>query len=218
MATWMAHFRIAENLLSYLPEIDREAFLVGSIGPDCGEPNADWTDFSPPSSITHWTPGGRKLHCNYEAFYDAYLAKPQPRDKFSFYLAYCLHLISDVLWTKNAALPNAKKFQRRFDTEDGFIWKVKRDWYDQDHLFLKENPGFPAFHMFANIRNFKNKYLDYYSDDAFEKQIAYITAFYKKSSDSLNREFPYLTKDEMDLFVESTTNELLKTLKEKEIL
>ena len=54
MASWMVHLRIADELLNKLDGIDETAFIVGSIAPDSGVPNADWSVFSPPKSVTHF--------------------------------------------------------------------------------------------------------------------------------------------------------------------
>lgn len=53
MATWIAHFRIAERLLQDWPHLDAPAFVIGNVAPDSGRPNHDWTSFDPPKSVTH---------------------------------------------------------------------------------------------------------------------------------------------------------------------
>ncbi|MHA2475019.1 MAG: hypothetical protein ACXAES_17490, partial [Promethearchaeota archaeon] len=55
MATWGAHFRIAENLLKKYPKLNRELFAIGNIAPDGGVPNDDWSAFTPSKEITHFT-------------------------------------------------------------------------------------------------------------------------------------------------------------------
>lgn len=41
MATWIAHLRIAENILEDSKDIQREAFVADSIAPDAGVPNEE---------------------------------------------------------------------------------------------------------------------------------------------------------------------------------
>lgn len=53
MATWIAHLRIAENLLKKY-DFEIESFLVGNIGPDSGVPVEESSEFDPPKRITHW--------------------------------------------------------------------------------------------------------------------------------------------------------------------
>ncbi|MFT9493878.1 hypothetical protein [Anaerosolibacter sp.] len=55
MATWGAHIRIAETILKIYIDLDEKSFLIGNVGPDCGEPNKDWSEFSPPKKVSHWT-------------------------------------------------------------------------------------------------------------------------------------------------------------------
>lgn len=46
MATWIAHLRIAENILRNGRGLDKTAFVSGNIAPDAGVPNEDWSIFS----------------------------------------------------------------------------------------------------------------------------------------------------------------------------
>ena len=57
--------------------------------------------------------------------------------------------------------------------------------------------------------------MDEFSSDAFDNRRKYITSFYLQGKDGLDREYPYLSKAEMDAFVERTTEEILHTLKKK---
>src|SRR5262245_39081459 len=54
MGTWISHLRIAENLLAQIPGLDEVAFAYGNLAPDSGLPNADWTIFDPPKTVTHF--------------------------------------------------------------------------------------------------------------------------------------------------------------------
>jgi hypothetical protein len=44
MAAWISHRRIADHFLERIEGADRIDFIVGNIGPDCGEQNADRYD------------------------------------------------------------------------------------------------------------------------------------------------------------------------------
>ncbi|HHW31973.1 MAG TPA: zinc dependent phospholipase C family protein [Clostridiaceae bacterium] len=198
MATWMSHFRIAEYFLDKLENISEIEFIVGNIGPDCGEPNSDWSEFTPPREITHWRNERSEFGVDLDGFYNQYLA--EPNRYFSFYLGYYIHLLADIEWEKQISCPKINKFKSEFEKNKHFIWDMKKDWYDLDHLFLKEHPTFKVFLVFSMIDEFPNKYLDYYSDTAIIRQIKFITNFYKNYSGDLNREFIYLTKEEMDKY------------------
>ncbi|MGL5152727.1 MAG: zinc dependent phospholipase C family protein [Clostridium sp.] len=219
MATWVSHFRIANYFLDKL-QVEHKNFIVGNIGPDCGEPNEDWTSFSPSSSITHFTPTGSKSKIKYEDFYEKYLSDTTnlTKESYSFYLGYYIHLLTDVNYSKNIAKPKVNYFIKEIDSLPKLIQLMKEDWYDLDHLYLQTNPDFYPFKVFSNIKDFKNVYLDFYSDTAFIKQITYITSFYKASHDNLNREYPYLNKNEMDNFVLNCCKEIESILKDKEII
>ena len=80
--------------------------------------------------------------------------------------------------------------------------------YDLDHLYYKEHPNFRAFEIYAAVTVFPNKYLDYFSEGAFENKIEYITNFYRNFNGELDREYPYFTKADMDNFVEKAINEI----------
>lgn len=260
MASWMVHFRIADIIMDELTELNSKSYLVGNIGPDCGEANEDWSVFTPSSEITHWAPGGKKEKCDYNLFYEL-IVYPQmnvvnelrklnkyqcnckshcgtdqsnsyesgnqqnfkddfskENDRLSFYIGYYIHLLTDVLWVKKIANRIHEKWSDKFQEDPNFIWEVKNDWYDLDHLFLKKNPNFRSFQLFREIQSLNNIYLDYYSNDAFTKQISYITGFYSEEHNNLVREYTYLAEDEMDNFVQEATKRIIEDLKDKDII
>ena len=47
LATWVTHFRIAEQLLKKKAPVSTVQFLVGNIGPDCGLIGQDGTPTPP---------------------------------------------------------------------------------------------------------------------------------------------------------------------------
>lgn len=200
MATWITHFRIADYFLDRIPGIDPEAFIVGNIGPDCGVPNADWSAFSPPAQVTHWNEEGKD--CRSDAFAAKYLhgTHTSPRTR-SFLLGYYIHLLTDNEWSHRVYRPKRSQYQAQFDSDKDFIWQFKRDWYDLDHLYLKEHPDFRAFHIFASVGEFYDDALEYFPKDAYTRQIGFITRFYREFDGDLDHEYPYLNKGEMDDFV-----------------
>jgi hypothetical protein len=216
MATWMTHLRIADHILDRIGGLCAAEFLAGNIGPDCGEPNRDWSAFSPPREVSHWYGEGGATR--EEEFYDTYVA-PRAEDggRFSFYLGYYVHLLADIDWGRWVYYPKKELFAAEFDTKDSLVRAFKRDWYDIDHMFLHKNPGFRAFGIFSGITGFENIYLDYYSWDALQKQIDYISGFYRNHEGSLEHEYPYLNKAEMDAFVADAIADIGGTLRGKGI-
>lgn len=204
MATWIAHMRIAEYFMKKCKSLNCPEFLVGNIGPDCGVPNEDWSAFSPDKSVSHWNTGdGKKIDA--EDFKSKYLK--QSDDRYAFYLGYYFHLLTDIEWSKFYRQKKTESiYAEGLNADKGFIWTIKKDWYGQDHLYLKNHPECVFFEVFAKITSFENKYFDFYPDDAFIRQINYITNFYLTTEEDPDREFPYLTKVEMDRFVNDTIN------------
>ncbi len=206
MATWMAHLRIAEKLLERYPGLDRKCFLVGSIGPDAGVPNEDYTEFSPPKTISHWYDAAGRIDA--EDFRRKYLINIQDysKDEISFYLGYYVHLLSDLEWNK---LYHKKKeepiYKDNLAADPRFIWTIKDDWYGQDAVFLMEHPNTFFHREFVHITEFPNKYFDFFPPEAFTKSLRRIIHSYLTMVEDPNREFKYLTKEEMNRYVEEST-------------
>lgn len=217
MASWMVHFRIADRLMDYL-KVYEEEFIVGNIGPDCGEPNEDWSAFYPSANVTHWKETEDKSGIKSEDFYNTYINSNIEISKKSFYLGYYVHLLTDVLWREKVYLPVKNNYMENFAKDKNFVWKVKEDWYDLDHKYLKTNKEFRTFRIFDKIKTFPNKYLEYYSNQAFEKQIKYISEFYNSEHENLEREYPYMTEDQMNLFVDEAVEEIKMKLIQKKMI
>src|SRR5689334_6010474 len=104
MGTWIAHLRIAENLLPQFPEVDEVTFAFGNLSPDSGIPNEDWTQFDPPKEVTHFLRKGDGEDAIFDlVYYKDYLANVNPAEDiklYSFRLGYFFHLICDIIWAK----------------------------------------------------------------------------------------------------------------------
>lgn len=99
MSDWMTHSRIADIVCAALP-LDKTAFAVGSVAPDCNIENADWTAFVPPREVTHFMRGKNKLTADCEGFYAQYIAQrafDDPRAR-SYLCGYYAHLCADVAY------------------------------------------------------------------------------------------------------------------------
>jgi hypothetical protein len=215
MATWMVHFRIAENLLNMGLLAPEKEFLVGNIGPDCGLPDEVTGEFYPPKQVTHFKVDNEM---NPSLFLEQYLKKDKmdfTNPQFSFYLGYYLHLVTDVEWSQ---LHQEKKkepvYQEILGTpEYGRI--LKRDWYGADFVYLNENRDNIFINVFQHIKSFPD-YLDIFPEQQISKQIKRITEFYLGDSyvfalDPTYR-FEYLTPDEVTQFVKITTKKLVHNL------
>lgn len=217
MASWMVHLRIADKLLDLLPELSPVEFIVGNIAPDSGVPNADWSSFTPNTTVSHFKAADKKA--GPEAFAAKYFTPAQcagyTERQYGFYLGYLTHLMTDVLWSDRIAVPTLKKYAKEDapDREE-FIWKIKEDWYDLDYKYLRDHPGFRAFRVYLGAVGFRNEFMEEFSADAFDNRRQYITGFYLQGKDGLDREYPYLTEREMDSFVAAGVEEILRQLRE----
>ena len=218
MASWMVHLRIADHLLRQLPFLSPTEFIVGNIAPDSGVPNEDWSQFTPSTAISHFrTPRHKKADPQYfaEKYFHDQQRKEYTKECFSFFLGYLVHLMTDVAWSENIFYPEKARFADELAADpDGFVWKLKEDWYDQDFLYLRDHPDFPAFRIYREAVGFKNQFMDEFTQDAFDNRRKYITDFYLAGKENLDRYYPYLTKSEMDAFVQQTTFDILQKLAE----
>lgn len=218
MASWMVHLRVADLLMNSIPDLCPKEFIVGNIAPDSGVPNEDWSAFHPSTQVSHFKSADKKA--DPDAFAAKYFRPEQQAlytaQEFSFYLGYLTHLLTDVLWSENIVLPTLERFgMGDAPDREAFIWKLKKDWYDLDFKYLRDHPGFPAFTIYNRAEGFRNRYMEEFSEDAFENRRQYITAFYQDGRDGLDREYPYLAEEEMDAFVRESSSAILDMLHTK---
>ena len=194
--------RIADYFMRRYPALNNRDFLVGNIAPDCGVPDETGNRFTPGKEVTHWrSPESGEIDA--ADFAEKYLR--QKDEKYPFYLGYYFHLLTDTAWKQ---LYQKKKrepiYADGLAADPNFIWTAKRDWSGQDHLFLQRNSNFVFFTLFANIQSFENVYFDFYPATAFTDRIQYITRFYCSAKEDSDRPFPFLSRAEMDGFVDET--------------
>ena len=216
MASWMVHLRIADKLLDQLSSISAQEFIVGNIAPDSGVPNEDWSQFTPSTVISHFqTPRHKKADpLNFaEKYFTGEQRKNYSTKEFSFYLGYLVHLMTDVSWSNNILYPAKERFADEWAADsNGCIWRMKEDWYDLDFMYLRDHPTFRAFQIYHDAEGFENRFMEEFAVDAFDNRRKYITGFYLAGKANLDRDYPYLTKDVMDNFVQQTTAEILDIL------
>lgn len=201
MATWIAHMRIAEHFMNIDGQLNNVDFLVGNIAPDCGVPKDGGGGYVPDRSITHWNINNGKGRDS-EGFRKKYVKRGS--GDFSFYLGYYFHLLTDSAW-KYSPLKGIKIVDSIMELDEGLTWEeIKRDWYGQDCLFLRDNPGFIFFTAFQHIKDYPNRFFDFFPRDAFSWQIKNIIKFYAADDGDTVRGFSYLSKSDMDSFVNST--------------
>lgn len=229
MATWGSHFRIAENISIKYANLNRKFFAIGNIAPDCGLPNKDWSAFTPPKDISHFTIGGvsdflgmqtDKFILSDVKFYSKYLKDSEiisSQSDRSFLLGYFIHLITDNLWNYYIMKPLKEKHIRELQKNPNFIWNVKRDWYDLDKIFITEKKDSLFWTDFLEAE-YDEDILDFLPREGVQRQLEFIKKFYQISKEDYmrlsNKEFVYLKKKEMDDFIQNSTNVILKVLKQ----
>jgi hypothetical protein len=220
MASWIVHLRITDKLLDQIPSLSPEEFIFGNIAPDSGIPNGDWSAFTPSGDVSHFkTTDADGLKDIYIDKYVAQYYSKELRGKYcekqkSFYLGYLTHLLTDMLWANGIVRPSIDRFRFLYD-EDRKTWigTLKKDWYDLDFLYIKKNPDFRAFSIYKNAVGFRNDYINFFGADAFSNRRDYIIGFYSCERDNLDREYTYLKEEEMDRFVDESTDKIVQILK-----
>lgn len=217
MASWMVHLRIADALLSHLDRIDETAFVVGNIAPDSGVPNADWSQFHPPKSVTHYKKQtGNGSFIDTDSFCGRYfndnVIRGYSTEEYSFFLGYYVHLLTDIRWIESTLASLKKDFPLEYaEDKDRLIRAAKEDWYDLDFLYLEEHPDFRAFAVYENAVGFDNAFMDMFGRDAFDNRREYICGFYRSEEHGdLHRQYRYLTRERADAFVKDTANWILE--------
>ena len=216
MATWIAHLRIAENLLAKIPHLDAGQFAIGNVAPDSGVPDEKWEKFDPPPHITHFKRNeGVHKDCADLDFYRRYLADVSPHDagRFSFRLGYFFHLITDNLWTIRIGKPTQERFPEQFAADKNFIWEVKQDWYGLDQIHARENPDGIFWKIFLPAEP-NSADLDFLPNQALRHQLGYIKSFYQRRDEKIDamcaRPMIYLPPAEMDAFIHEATERIEK--------
>lgn len=221
MASWMVHLRIADRLLDRLPNLQVNEFVLGNIAPDSGVPSEDWSYYVPSSEESHFkraNENGDKRVCLplfIERYFSQEVRARYDEKQYSFFLGYLVHLMTDILWVQNIYEPCERRYAKEAkEDRNGLLWRMKRDWYDLDFVYLQEHPNFRAFELYRDVKDIENVYMDIFSRDAFENRREYIVGFYTAGKDDLDHEYEHLNKERMDAFVEESVVELLEQLQE----
>jgi hypothetical protein len=208
MATWVAHLRIAEELLLHIPDLNAAQFAIGNVAPDSGIPDEKWEKFDPPPRITHFKRSA-SVHKDIADldFYRQYLAGLEGRRQpacFSFRLGYFFHLITDNLWTIAVGRPTQERYPEQFAADKNFIWEVKKDWYGLDHMYVRSHPDGLFWRVFLQAEP-DSADLDFLPPQALTRLIEYVKSYYQRRDQEIEvmcaRPFIYFSASGMDSFV-----------------
>ena len=215
LATWIAHLRLAEHLIADGLQLDVEAFLVGSVAPDSGLPNADMTAYEPPKRITHWH--GDDGEIDPEAYYARYLAQPSHDARaHAFHIGYYLHLVTDLEWTNTVWRPKKRTplYHKALADLPTYLPEIKHDWYGLDFLYLKANPNCIFYKRFRFIDTVPD-YLDYLPAGLLTETVRKIQSYYRRPEFDLDRPYHYLSAAEIDAFVDLAGMTLARLCRDK---
>ncbi len=214
MATWMAHLRIADRLLDIFDGIERTEFIMGNIAPDSGVPCCE--GYVPDKTTSHFMTrdsDGKPIF-GWQRFADKYLSpekvKSYNKKEFSFYLGYFTHLLADEKW-KIIMIPLKEKDSENYKKDkNATVSKWKKDWYDLDRLFIRDNSDFRAFEIYKNAGAFKNTFLDFFPETAFDERRTFIVNFYSHFPDDLDREYVWLTEEAMKEYIDTAVSYIIE--------
>ncbi len=214
MASWMVHLRVADRLLDHLPDVDAAAFVMGNIAPDSGVPNADWTAFDPPKSVSHFKAHPDPAGAFCAEYFNPAVNRGYSRREYAFFLGYYVHLLTDAAWVQDIYAPFLRAHPNEAEADrEKLIRAAKEEWYDLDFLYLEQHPDFRAFSLYENTVEFRNTFMDIFSPDAFEDRRRYICGFYRGDEHGdLHRRYVHLTPEQVETFVENTVETIRKVL------
>ncbi len=208
MASWMIHLRVAQAILDQHDDLQPIPFIMGNLAPDSGVPSSDGCSYIPDKHVSHfsYTDELGKMHIHPETFAKQYFPSSATfGDADSFYLGYYAHLVTDRLWIDEIYPLGIKAFPELHSTDKpAFTATIKRDWYDMDYAFLKEHPLFPAWVTYSNAPPFPNRYVDFFSEDAFEARKEFILGFYDSGVAGYIERKTHLSAEALEAFVVAT--------------
>lgn len=205
MATWVTHFRIAEELIKRGLPVSKVDFVVGNIGPDCGLADEEGK-IAPPKRITHFKDG---QGIQPEHFFEQHELQNHDiaSSEGSYYLGYYCHLITDVEWVKLTRTKQEEQVHQAVIGTPEYNQLVKRDWYWLDFKYLKLNSGHVFWTDFQYIQQYP-EYLPFFPEGQTFKQIQNIIEFYCNNEVPIGYEPTYIKEAEVDDFVLETVNKI----------
>ncbi len=114
-------------------------------------------------------------------FFREYIAgHPLSEDptRLSYLWGYFLHLVSDALLYHRLASTTKAQYPGLFAEQgDQAWWVVKEDWYDLDHLYIRDHPDNLFTQVFMNLPD-PPQYISFLPAEGIHIQFAHIRDYY----------------------------------------
>ena len=233
MATWVTHLMIADRVLETVSDLDKHAFCVGSIAPDCNVENEDWTQFTPSREATHWMSGKRKVAADCHRFYEEMIAgrrhEIQTAEELSFLLGYFAHLVADAefqryirdperiaaTWErirKHPVLSNrAEGLSETWDAVKQLIGQGERmkDIYTMEAEYLETHPDSGYLTEILPLTAFPD-YMELFPKGAIVRKIGVMGYLPRKEASTYP--FVAMTREEYSTFLAAATKLVIATI------
>ena len=217
MAYWMTHLRVAEALLRLLPQdISLPHYYAGAIAPDCGRTEYDENGtphYLPGRVVTHWLKKDEALDrylIDFEGFYHSLMPAAADAEARSFYWGYYIHLVTDAMWQEQVLRPRRKALA---DPTEENIRAMRTDLKRADLADYRQHPDYAPLEVLRGIRDFPNRYLDYYEKDDIETQVHDIPQRLAREAAADPAESLWLAPEERDEFIMFATAKCMQMLR-----
>ncbi|MCI5773917.1 MAG: zinc dependent phospholipase C family protein [Erysipelotrichaceae bacterium] len=175
MASWITHLRFAQMIKQHLP-LDETLLYWGCVAPDSGRILSDGLTYQPASKISHCQKDKGKCSIDHEGFYQAYVLGAN-KQELAYYVGYLTHLFCDKYWVEKIVLPAKQAYQKALALDPSFIFKIKAEWYQLDHLFLSKQQVFDPLAKLESAPDLP--YLPWFRSQAIKDKVKQIIAFYQ---------------------------------------
>lgn len=213
MATWLMHLRVAEKVKPFLGEVDETAYYVGSIAPDSGRMVGNFT-YLPPKNVSHWKREGVSYEQRFEdnaGFFKKYGVGESDIFKRSLFLGYYIHILTDTVYVRDVIQPFIDKNGKAFWREN--VAEIRAGWYELDYRFLCGNRNFYPLGVISGIKEFKNEYFDYFSEDDITERIRFAAELYRSPTVHPEQSLLSLNKTRQDELIGEMTEIIINELK-----
>lgn len=217
MAYWMTHLRVAEALLPLLPQdISLPHYYAGAIAPDCGRTEYDENGtprYLPGRVVTHWLKKDEALDrylIDFEGFYHSLMPAAADAEARSFYWGYYIHLVTDAMWQEQVLRPRRKALA---DPTEENIRTMRTDLKRADLADYRQHPDYAPLEVLRGIRDFPNRYLDYYEKDDIETQVHDIPQRLAREAAADPAESLWLAPEERDEFIMFATAKCMQMVR-----